>query len=142
VPFDFDLNGILQVSAVDRGSGKQAGVRLSAARARLSSAEIISSRASLDELAAADLDDLEDEDLEDEDDGAPALPAFAPRTSSLETLALLARARRAVSRASGDTTALQSTITDLSDAIDRNDDGAIATLSDDLLDLLYDLDDE
>jgi molecular chaperone DnaK len=144
VQFDFDINGILQVSAVDRGSGKQAGVKVHAARARLSAAEITSARAALDELELEpgfDLLDADDDEAElEEETGGRALPA--PRASSLETLGLLARARRAVARASVDTTALQAAIGALGDAISRDDDAAVIARSDELLDLLYELDEE
>ena len=145
VQFDFDINGILNVSATDRGSGKQASVKVRAARERLSASEIVSARAALDELEIdADYDILDPDDDADELEEAAALPALpsAPRASGLETLGLLARARRAVSRASGDTSALQAAIGALGDAISRDDDAAIAARSDELLDLLYDLDEE
>ncbi|MBC8074992.1 MAG: Hsp70 family protein, partial [Chloroflexales bacterium] len=73
VQFDFDINGILNVSAFDRGSGKQAGVKVNAARARLTPAEISGARAALDELELeADFDVLEDDDDDElEEAGAP-----------------------------------------------------------------------
>jgi molecular chaperone DnaK len=145
VQFDFDINGILQVSAVDRGSGKQAGVKVHAAHTRLSAAEITSARASLDELElelGVDAAYEDDEDEDDELEEAALASPYGPRVSGLETLGLLARARRAVARASGDTSALQAAIGALGDAISRDDDAAIAARSDELLDLLYELDEE
>src|SRR5215210_196057 len=58
VQFDFDIDGIVHVSAVDRGSGKQARTSVKAARAQLSPADIASAR--------ADLELLEQDGWEDE----------------------------------------------------------------------------
>ena len=45
VQFDCDLDGIVHVSALDRGSGKQARTTVTAVRAHLSPAEIASTQA-------------------------------------------------------------------------------------------------
>ena len=144
VQFDFDLNGILHVSTVDRGSGKQTSMRVTAARARLSPAEIVTAREQLDDLEELELDDLElddeDDDFEEEQDVIEATPSYA--ASNLETLGLLARARRAVARSTGDTSALSAAITVLDAAIVKGDAASISTRSDELLDLLYELDEE
>jgi molecular chaperone DnaK (HSP70) len=143
VQFDFDINGILHVAAVDRGSGKQAGMRVSAARARLSAAEISSSRQELDDLMAEVLD-LEDDELDDEhiieQDAEQTAPAQAGAGSNLEMLGLLARARRAVALAGDNTGVLRDAIAALQDALGRNDATDIVARSDALLDLLYELD--
>jgi molecular chaperone DnaK len=142
VQFDFDLNGILQVAALDRGSGQQAGMHVSAARARLSAAEIAGARQDLDDLALEALG-LDNGPGELEELEAPSTPQTSPgRVSSLETLGLLARARRALARSSGDNSALQNALNGLQDAIGRDDDVDIAARSDELLDLLYELDEE
>lgn len=122
VQFDFDIDGILHVSAVDRGSGKQARTTVTAARARLGAAEIAGSRAELDAL------DWAEEEVAAEE-GVAEL--------SLETAGLLARARRVVEQGKGDTAALAVTILELDVTARRGDPAAIAELSDALLDLLY-----
>ncbi len=118
--FDFDINGILNVSAQDRGSGKEARLSVTASHARLSTAEIASAR--------ADLEALEQEDWEDmgEWDEQTALvpPDDAPEPSAaqmnLETIHLLARARRALAQ-NPDHTALEQAIAGIEAAV-RDDD--------------------
>ena len=96
VTFDFDLNGILHVSAVDRGSGKQAGMQVKAARVRLGIDEIVSTRGTLEALEAY----LDDEDVgeildgEVQDEVTPSNP---------EARTLLDRARLLLSRDLNDT---------------------------------------
>lgn len=139
VKFDFDLNGILQISAVDRGSGKQAGMQVTAARARLSASEIDSARVSLEELELEDFD-LDEDELEEAATNDSAPPNYG--ASNLEAIGLLARARRAVAHAKGDTAELQSAISALDQALLSGDTETIATRSDELLDRLYELEDE
>jgi molecular chaperone DnaK len=126
VQFDFDIDGILHVSAADRGSGRQVRTSVRAARARLSPAEIANARSSLDELELATPD-------EDEDDATPDL--------NLETIALLNRARRAQAH-HPDNTALSKAIGALEQAVRNDDPDTLADASDALLDLLYDLETE
>jgi molecular chaperone DnaK len=50
VEFDIDVNGILNVRAVDRGSKRKAGITVKASRQRLSQAEIQSARLALPDI--------------------------------------------------------------------------------------------
>ncbi|MCG8353158.1 MAG: Hsp70 family protein [Chloroflexales bacterium] len=146
VQFDFDINGILHVSATDRGSGKEARISVKAARAQLSPAEIDSARADLEALeedlfASAFLELGDDELIIDQD----ALSAAQPKSRaepSLEVAGLLARARRAVERESGDIAALETAIAALEAAVQSGDKGVIEERAEELLDLLYELDEE
>jgi molecular chaperone DnaK len=130
VQFDFDVDGILRVTAVDRGSGKQAHTSVKAARIRLSPAEITSARAELELL----------EDEEAFEDEAVGVQSAAPAQPKPETLGLLARAWRVVAHSSGDTAALEQTATELEAALRTNDEAAIEERSEALLDLLYEFD--
>jgi molecular chaperone DnaK len=51
VQFDFDVNGMLKVTARDRKTGKQEAITVEASRARLSEAEILSARKWADQEA-------------------------------------------------------------------------------------------
>lgn len=126
VQFDFDVNGILNVSAVDRGSGKQAHTSVKAARAQFSPADIARVRAEMDALEAETWD------------------AEAPEATEadIEIIGLLARARRVVARSTADTAPLQAAIATLEAAIDTGDAAAIDEHAEALLDVLYDMDDE
>ena len=135
VQFDFDVDGILHVSAVDRGSGKQARTSVRAAHTWLSPSEIMAAR-----------DDLEALELAEWSDQAPALidieaqtGASAPQEMSLETISLLARAHRALD-ANPSNLALDTAIKSLRQAVQRGDQAAISAQSEALLDLLYELD--
>lgn len=128
VQFDFDVNGILHISAVDRGSGKQANMSVRAARAQLSAAEIASTRADLEVLEAESWDVETDDEIGDE---------------NLETLAILTRARQTLARSTGVAAAdLQTAITALEESIRLGGPEAIEEKSEALLDLLYDLEDD
>jgi molecular chaperone DnaK len=129
VQFDFDVNGMLNVSAVDRGSGKQAHTTVKAARAHLSPSDIATARTDL-------------ELLEDWEDAALAEAVNASIQPDPETLALLTRAQRVVAEGKGDTTTLQETIAALEAAVRRGDESAVEEQSETLLDLLYELDEE
>jgi molecular chaperone DnaK len=127
VQFDFDVNGMLHISAVDRGSGKQARMSVKAARAHLSPADIARTRADLEELTAnflAEVDSAED-------------------VETTEVDALLERARRVLKNSSGITAAeLQTAIADLEDAVKRGGAEAVEERAENLLDVLYDIEDE
>ena len=133
VTFDFDLNGILHVSAVDRGSGKQAGMQVKAARVRLGIDEIVSTRGTLEALEAY----LDDEDVgeildgEVQDEVTPSNP---------EARTLLDRARLLLSRDLNDTP-LREAIDALEEALRGGDEGETETRQEALLDLIYDRDD-
>ena len=135
VQFDFDVDGIVHVSAVDRGSGKQAHTTVTAARTRLSPAEITGSRA---ELEALEWDDQAEENEEPGEEAAAVAPGGP---ASAETQSLLARARRAVAAGAGDGAALAAAIAELEAAARANDQTAIEDRSEILLDMLYELDD-
>jgi molecular chaperone DnaK len=131
VQFDFDVNGMLHISAVDRGSGKQARMSVKAARAHLSPADIARTRADLEELTAnflAEADNLEEGEEE---------------SDTTEVEALLERARRVLKNSSGVTAAeLQTAIAELEDAVKRGGAEAVEERAENLLDVLYDIEDE
>ena len=135
VTFDFDLNGILHVSAVDRGSGKQAGMQVKAARVRLDINEIASTRGTLEALEAYldDPDEDEDEILDGE-----AQAEITPSNPEAQTL--LNRARLLLERNPNDAP-LAAAIESLEEALRRGDEGETDTRQEALLDLIYDRDD-
>jgi molecular chaperone DnaK len=140
VQFDCDLDGIVHVSAVDRGSGKQARTTVTAARAHLSPAEIASTRAELETLPWEDEDEEAEHD-EEELEEATATAAVPGGTGlSPEMAVLLARARRVVARGTGDTAALEAAIAALEAAARRGDEAAVVEHEEALLDLLYNVD--
>ncbi|NCC31875.1 MAG: heat-shock protein Hsp70, partial [Chloroflexia bacterium] len=130
VQFDFDINGILHVSAVDRGSGKKINANVRAAHARLSPAEIAGARVGLEELEAREITALL-ENFEDEDE------AFV---LSEEAFSLLEKARTAL-EANPEHTGLANAIADLERVATSGDEAAIDEAADALLDLLYELED-
>lgn len=134
VDFDFNVDGILNVSAVDRGSGRQARTTVKVAGARLSPVEIVSARAELDALQWTQWGDPEESG-----DGADLPTIFPVETGP--AAALLARARRAVESGAGDTTELQAAISGLEFALRSGDEEAAEERSEALLDLLYELED-
>jgi molecular chaperone DnaK len=142
VQFDFDIDGILHVSAVDRGSGKQAQTSVRATHMRLGTAEIAGARADLEALELAEWGDETEWDGELDEiaqgNGSPAAPVTQMK---LETIHLLTRARRALAQ-QPDNTALRQAIDGVEAAVRSGDPAGIAERSDALLDLLYDLDDE
>ena len=137
VQFDFDVNGILHVSATDRGSGKVATKTVTAARAHLSPADISNTRSSLEELEALSLGSSQNGHDEDEWDEA----AMVVEPDS-EIDALISKARRAIERNQGDRLELQSAIAALEQAARKDDDEAIEEAADRLLDMLYDIEDD
>jgi len=140
VQFDFDINGIVHVSAVDRGSGKEAHTSITAARTRLSPAELTSTRAELDALELGAWDD-ETEDVDQVTEGTAQSLTRAPQPSA-KTSALLSRARRVMAESRADTIRLQQAIAAVEAAVTAGDPDAIDERSDALLNELYDLDDE
>jgi molecular chaperone DnaK len=137
VSFDFDMNGIVHVSAVDRGSGKQAGLQVMATRTQLSAAEIVTARDSLGDLERTLLADWADEALEGEiaeDLGAPPVALANP-----EAEALLARARQLLARTPDDD-ALSEAIVDLETRLRSADPAMVAAAVETLLDRIYDRD--
>jgi molecular chaperone DnaK len=137
VQFDFDINGMLHVSAVDRGSGKQARMSVKAARAHLSPAEIDRTRTDIEELEMADVYgdvlDVDAEEIEDDEE----------QEENLEIVGLLERARRVHSQVSGVKAAdLQTAIEGLEDAMKRGGPEAVEEKTEALIDMLYELEDE
>jgi molecular chaperone DnaK len=140
VQFDCDLDGIVHVSALDRGSGKQARTTVTAARAHLSPAELASARGDLETLPWEDWDaEAEHEEEELEEAAATAAVPGGARLSP-EMAVLLARARRVVARGAGDTAALETAIAALEAAARRGDQAAVVEHEEALLDLLYSVD--
>jgi molecular chaperone DnaK len=118
VQFDLDLNGILNVAAVDRGSGKKHHITVKAEHKRMNAAE---------KTAAAEY---------------IAGLTVIPKPASEDLAALLERARRMLDAKRDGIDELQELVKEIEDAIadGRTDDQA--QLTDDLLDLLYELDEE
>jgi molecular chaperone DnaK len=135
VQFDFDINGIVHVSATDRGSGKQISASVRAAHARLSPAEIAGARVSLEELELAGWDEEAIQEAIQED----SPPSTAGM--SLETISLLARGQRALTATPGNQELVRA-IAALEAEARRGDSEALEAASETLLDLLYNLDDE
>ncbi len=142
VQFDFDVDGIVHVSAVDRGSNKQAQTTVRAARAHLSAAEISTARVELEALDWADDQepwlDVDDVDLA----GMQEVSARPVAQADPGTAALLARARRVIDNSPGDTTRLRDAIRDVEAAVARGDATAIQEQAEALLDVLYDIEEE
>jgi len=136
VQFDFDIDGIVHVSAIDRGSGKQARTSVRAARAKLTPGDIAGARASLDAL------ELEAADSEEEWDAEVAEPATDTAQPDPQTQALLARARRIVAERAADATGLRQAIAALEAAVGDGNAAAVEERSDALLNELYDIEDE
>ncbi|MBI4671933.1 MAG: Hsp70 family protein [Chloroflexi bacterium] len=115
VQFDLDLNGILRVSAQDRGSQRQAGVTVQAEHLPLSPAQKQAARELIQDL------ELEpDEHLE----------------------VLMSRARRLMEEREAGVERLNQVMQDLEDAIQEGRAEEQATLTEELTDLLYELDEE
>lgn len=154
VQFDFDINGIVRVSAVDRGSGKQASMTVKAARAHRSAAELRARRDELEQLDRADADLLGEWEhgifgglLGDADAGSDTAlieGEYEPITAhSNELESILRRAHRTLQQTSGVASAdLQAAIAAVEDALKRGGQEALEERAEALLDLLYELDDE
>ena len=115
VQFDLDVSGILNVSAVDRGSAAVKQTTLQAAHTRLSP--------SAKEASARYLADLEIADAEDDDP-------------------LLARARKLLEHRRHDVAELGSIVAALETARREGRDAEVTQLNEQLIDALYELEDE
>jgi molecular chaperone DnaK len=135
VEFDFDVDGLLHVSAVDRGSGKHARTSVRAAHTRLTPGEIAGARDSLEELEIAG---WEAADLDEKSGVAEQESAGTPAEMSLETIGLLTRAHRALD-ANPDNTALREAIDRLRHAAQGGSPDDVVAQSEALLDILYEL---
>jgi molecular chaperone DnaK len=123
VRFDFDVNGILQVRATDRHTGKQASTSVQATQARLSPGEIGKAREQLP---------------------APISPGLLPSGAELdeENQALLDRAQVLLdgeSLSDEDATGLRDLIEGIQLAQQSGDPDQLDELSEELLDRLFDL---
>ncbi len=126
VNFQLDINGILNVTVTDRGSGKQTSEQLRAERQRLSPEQIAESQARLAQnVAASEIEGIAVDDIEFDE----------------TTRALLDRARNAL-----ESPGLDAELSDkLIDAVDAvysaaqdEDEDALQSASDELVDLLFD----
>jgi len=119
VQFDFDVNGILKVTASDRKTSKQETITVEASRARLSEAEILSAK------KWADQDVLSEAALSD------------------ETRVLIDRAKKLLENetlSDDDHQKLETLLSDIDDAQAIGDEEDLDELTQSLLDLLFDLD--
>jgi molecular chaperone DnaK len=113
VQFDLDLNGILRVSAVDRGSNRQAGVTVKAEHVPLSPAQ---------------------------KDSARALIAGLDEQVKEQTAALLARARRALAERGEGLERIEQVVAELEDAVSEENADEQERLTEELTELLYEMD--
>jgi molecular chaperone DnaK len=119
VEFDIDVNGILNVRAVDRGSKRKVGITVKASRQRLSHAEIQSARLALPEIAD---------------------PAHLSAELLREAAILLARAERLTEVQAHET--LDEATAAVQAALQNRDQDTLRAVLDALTDLLYDLEDD
>lgn len=126
VELDLDLNGILQVSAVDRGSKKVRSTTLQAAHLRLTPNQLESAREQIDSL----WDDANGNTLEQDEQVV------------IDEDALLSRAEKLLQDKMQDADTLVEMVERLKAARRGNDPEQIELLQGELLDLLYDLEDE
>ena len=133
VDFQLDINGILNVTVTERGSGRKTTEQLKADRQRLSPEQIAESQAKLAALYSADEDEEEDEEF----DAAEVEIEF-----DAGTMALLDRARRALETPGLDAdlaAQLRATIDNITDAAAADDDEQVQAYCDNLIDLLFEV---
>jgi molecular chaperone DnaK len=123
VRFDFDVNGMLHVSAVDRGSGTQNRVSVQATQARLTPSEIAKAREQL-----AEIDHFAD----------PGDKVFQPVIDP-ETQALLNRAQALLESGALNETQTTSLLELMEDIDDAESQDELDDLAEELLDALFDL---
>jgi len=127
VNFKLDINGILDVTVTERGSGKQVTERLHAERQRLTPEQIAASQARLD-LYGDDESDLDDE------------TAIADLEFDEATIALLDRARNVLETPGIDpdlADQLMEAVDAIYTAAQAGDDEQMQVASDALIDLLF-----
>ena len=129
VSFDVDANGILQVSALDKATGREQSITIQGA-STLSEREVEEAIRQAEEFA--DVDRLRREKV-DQRNRAEALAARAER--ELRTVAL----DFGLQFAQGTRRRIDSLILDLRDSLARNDDRGIDITSSNLQDALYEL---
>ena len=143
VHFDFDLNGILTVTATEKGKGQQTSltVRNAGGVQRLSSHELEQAQTDLESLFRATevLHDLHDHDLHDHDPQAIEVTAEAvPTTYSPELQALMERAETALDTLEAEPSAeLQDLLEQIKAAAAGSSDDSLEVLQSELEDFLY-----
>jgi molecular chaperone DnaK len=120
VDFDIDVNGILNVKATDRGSGRAAGITVKASRQRLTQAEIQSAQITLPVAHHG---------------------ANLPDGLIREADAMLARAQAVLSQ-QPDNEELEEAIEEVTFALEDDDEASVQEAVDNLADVLYELDEE
>ncbi len=121
VYFSLDVNAILNVTVEDRKNKKKVEKQLKASRQRMSSTQIASSQAKVEEIKAA-----------------PVMPA--PSMVDVTTVALLDRADKALQDPNLDEDLaqdIQDTIKNIREAAANGDQEVVSELGDDLIDLLF-----
>ena len=111
VTFDFDVNGILNVSAVDRGSGRQANQSFKAAHVQLTPAQKAEAHERVVSLTPSDAG----------------------------VAALLARARQTLNATDQDLDRLSEAVAALEEAVNEGDEARQQELSEAIADILYEL---
>lgn len=122
VQFSLDVNGMLEVRATDRATGRQHGIRVATNRQQLTQAEIQDAIARLPALHSDDDDD-----------------AIAESALGTEAEALLNRAQQILDQV--DDPALDEAAQAVAEALDSGDAEELRQLLDVLLDLLYEYSD-
>lgn len=120
VDFDIDVNGMLNVRATDRGSGRAAGITVKASRQRLTQAEIQSAQITLPVAHHS---------------------ANLPDDLIRETEAMLARAH-AINAQQPDNEELVEAIEEVTWALEEDDELPLREAVDNLADVLYELDED
>jgi molecular chaperone DnaK len=128
VQFDLDLNGILKVQAVDRGSQKSEAITVRAEHHRVSQQELSSE-------TLPDFDVLDDDDYDDEDDDEAEDVAEVSDGMRREAEVLLTRARQVAAKQLADEIAA------VKAALSDNDADTLQDALEDLSDALFDLED-
>jgi molecular chaperone DnaK len=124
VQFDLDLNGILHVTAVDRGTRKEQSITVKAEHKRMNATEKVAAAEHIAGLAQA----------------SPLAGRGQPASEDLA--ALLARARQVLDSKRQGVEDLQDLVKEIQDAIEGGRTENQEYLTDELLDLLYDLEEE
>jgi molecular chaperone DnaK len=124
VQFDLDVNGILRVSAADRGSGQVKQTTLRAAHTRLSPSDKETSARYIADLWEGEVTEAEAEEVPAEDEDP-----------------LLVRARRLLASRVEGAEALADLVARIEAARREGRDEEVAELGEELLDLLYELED-
>jgi molecular chaperone DnaK len=123
VQFDLDLNGILHVTAVDRGTRKEHSITVKAEHKRMSPTDKVAAAEHIAGLALA-------------------APHALGQPVSEDLAALLARARQVLDSKRQGVEELQDLVEEIQDAVQEGRTEDQEELADELLDLLYDLEEE